>query len=386
MIVKILQKSASFKAVRYNTSKVDRDRGELLLVQNFGILQGIENLRPQDYINYLEALSTRNSRIKYPQFHVAISTKGRTHSKEELSIIAQQWMQGMGYAQQPYLLIFHKDTANNHIHIVSTRVGRDGKKIADNYEKIRAYQVLNQILGEHVENTLANHLQQALSYNFSTRAQFAMLLELLGYSLTSKETVLKISKYGREQGEIDLSILDEAIASRKSNPARIQQIRAIIHRYANKYDRTLQLTAATYSSSLANFLHEKFGLQVIFHAKDGKTPYGYSVIDHTAKSVFKGSELIPLKEFVGIASPLKDKKQAATEKPHQVSLSAKAQQQFHSTNPTATHTTTHTTAMTSLPSVESQEPDDSIWFTEINISDDVDDEAIHGRKRRGRRK
>jgi len=96
MIVKILKKSATFKAVNYNTGKVDKNRGELLLVKNFGVLQGMENLRPQDYINYLEAVSSRSTRIKYPQFHVAISTKGRAHSKEELADIAQQWMQGMG--------------------------------------------------------------------------------------------------------------------------------------------------------------------------------------------------------------------------------------------------------------------------------------------------
>lgn len=145
MIVKILKKSATFKSVRYNTGKVGKDRGELLLVRNFGALEGMENLRPQDYINYLEAVSARSTRTKYPQFHVAISTKGRQHSKGELADIAQQWMQGMGYGQQPYLLIFHKDTANNHVHLVSTRVGRDGKKISDSYEKLRAYRVLNRI-------------------------------------------------------------------------------------------------------------------------------------------------------------------------------------------------------------------------------------------------
>ncbi|MGO3653104.1 MAG: relaxase/mobilization nuclease domain-containing protein, partial [Sphingobacterium sp.] len=137
MIVKILKKSATFKAVRYNTGKVEKDRGELLLAKNFGLLQGLENLRPQDYINYLEAVSARSSRTKYPQFHIAISTKGRSHSKEELADIAQKWMDGMGYGQQPYLLIYHKDTANNHVHLVSTRVGRDGKKISDRYEKLR---------------------------------------------------------------------------------------------------------------------------------------------------------------------------------------------------------------------------------------------------------
>src|SRR5690606_25794067 len=175
-----------FKAVRYNTGKVDKDRGELLLVRNFGALEGLENLRPQDYINYFEAVSARSSRTIYPQFHVAISTKGKAHSREELSDIARKWMNGMGYGEQPYLLIFHKDTANNHVHLVSTRVGRDGKKISDRYEKLRAYRVLGQVMGQDEKLTMAAHLQKALGYSFSTRAQFMMLLEAQGYAMTLK--------------------------------------------------------------------------------------------------------------------------------------------------------------------------------------------------------
>jgi hypothetical protein len=44
--VKILKKSASFKAVRYNTGKVEKEEGELLLAQNFGVLRRLEDLRP----------------------------------------------------------------------------------------------------------------------------------------------------------------------------------------------------------------------------------------------------------------------------------------------------------------------------------------------------
>jgi len=237
MIVKILKKSATFKAIRYNSQKMEKDLGELLLVKNFGVLQGIENLRPQDYINYLEALSSKSNRIKYPQFHVAISTKGRAHSKEELSTIAQQWMQGMGYEAQPYLLIYHKDTENNHIHIVSSRVGRDGKKIADTYEKIRAYQVLNQILAKDQHSILSNYLQKALEYSFSTRAQFAMLLELHGYSLDLKDNFYKISKYGRMIAKIDVKKVDACIAVRHNKNMQKAQIRALIQRYAGNMIR-----------------------------------------------------------------------------------------------------------------------------------------------------
>jgi hypothetical protein len=54
MIVKILSSSATFNGVSYNTNKVDRNKGELMKVANFGPLQGLSTLRPQDYINYFQ--------------------------------------------------------------------------------------------------------------------------------------------------------------------------------------------------------------------------------------------------------------------------------------------------------------------------------------------
>ena len=392
MIVKILKKSATFKAVSYNTGKVDKNRGELLLVKNFGVLQGMENLRPQDYINYLEAVSSRSTRIRYPQFHVAISTKGRLHSKEELADIAQKWMQGMGYGEQPYLLIFHKDTANNHVHLVSTRVGKDGKKISDRYEKLRAYRVLNQVMGEDEKQALANHLQKALSYNFSTRAQFKMLLEMQGYALTLKDNGYSISKYGRQLDSIDISTVDDRIASRQKDSARVGQIRAFIEKYRPRYDPSVEHTGAGYRSALAEFLHGKFGLQIIFHGKDGKPPYGYTLIDHAKSAVYKGGEIMPLKEF--IAKPQEqdtrnaDKKDAiSTERP-EVRMADTDLPPWEENPDSGGYAEDKNYGYERTRTIGYTEPDTEmpIPTLDINISDDIDDEAILGRNRRRQRK
>lgn len=392
MIVKILKKSATFKAVNYNTGKVDKNRGELLLAKNFGVLQGMENLRPQDYINYFEAVSSRSTRIKYPQFHVAISTKGRSHSKEELADIAKKWMQGMGYGEQPYLLIFHKDTANNHVHLVSTRVGKDGKKISDRYEKLRAYRILNQVMGEDERKVLANHLQKALSYNFSTRAQFMMLLEVQGYALTLKDNRYSISKYGRQLDSIDISKVDDRIASRHKDSARVGQIRAFIERYRLQYDPSVEHTEAGYRSALAKFLHGTFGIQIIFHSKDGKPPYGYTLIDHAKGAVYKGGEIMSLKEF--IARPQEQDTRHVAEKN---AISAERPEvpmedtdllpwEENLDSGASVEDNNYGYESTSLPRYTEPDIEMPIPTLDINISDDIDDEAILGRNRRRQRK
>lgn len=372
MIVKILKKSATFKAVRYNTGKVDKDRGELLIVQDFGALQGLENLRPQDYINYLEAVSARSTRIKYPQFHVAISTKGRAHSKEDLSDIAQKWMEGMGYSDQPYLLIFHKDTANNHVHLVSTRVGKDGKKISDKYEKLRAYRVLNQIMGKDEKQTASADLQKVFGYTFSSRAQFMMILEAQGYALALKDGAYAISKNGRKLASIDVAKVDERIVAREKDKGRTAQVRAIIEKYRSKYDPTPYATDAGYSSTLSSFLYEKFGIEAVFHGKDGKPPYGYTLIDHAAKAVHKGGEVMPLAEFIALEVGTVGRQQ-----PHS------SQQEPHAwfqTKPTVDR------SWETEPAVDATDPDMALPALDISISDDIDDEATLGRNRRRKKK
>ncbi|MFE2861677.1 relaxase/mobilization nuclease domain-containing protein [Sphingobacterium multivorum] len=409
MIVKILDPSTTFKGVRYNTNKVDKDKGELMKVANFGALQALQNLRPTDYVNYLEAQSAASSRTKYPQLHAVISCKGRSHSKQELTAIAEQWLNGMGYGEQPYLLVFHKDTANNHIHIVSTRVDRDGKKINDSFEKIRAYEVLNRIVGVDEKQEIDKNIEKALSYGFSTRAQFMMLLEARGYSLKLSDGGYQISRYGKRQGTVSLEQVDVKIGTFDKDIDRLAQLRAVFAKYRSQYDPAVIHVPAPlpgnrpsspsgYTSAMARMLSDKFGVQIIFHGKDGKPPYGYTVIDHSRKMVYKGKDLMPLAEFIAPSedrnemSPKADIKkptvkgwvsrpeETVTENGHvQPAKDDFAEPNEKERRSTSEETATYTdhvqgTSGQWIPNIQ------------IDISDDIDDEVIHGRNRRRKRK
>lgn len=402
MIVKILAPSATFKAVRYNTDKVDRDKGELLKVANFGVLQGLEHLRPADYINYLEARSATSSRIKLPQFHAVISCKGKSHGKKELALIAEQWLKGMGYGQQPYLLVFHKDTDNNHIHMVSTRIDANGRKISDSYEKIRSYQVLNQVMGLDEKQQAAKAIEKAIEYSFSTRAQLMMLLEVHGYTLKIVDGHYVVSKFGRQQGIIEMAMVDERIKSYKKDIDRLAQLRAIIEKCRSSYSPVLEpletslpvgksAAATGYTSSLTRLMAEKFGIQILYHSSQGKPAYGYTIIDHAKKLVFKGGDLMPLAELTMVnkienatlnTPPKNNISEGSMNVGDSYIIVDQAPQQGNSAKAVA------------LQPTDVREPAGisengiSSWLAEINleISDDIDDEAILGRNRQRKRK
>lgn len=373
-------------------------------VQNFGVLQALDHLRPQDYINYLSAQSARSPRTKFPQFHAVISAKGKSHGKEQLTHIAELWLKGMGYGDQPYLLIFHNDTKNNHLHIVTSRVGKDGRKIPDAYEKIKSYKVLNQVLGMDENRAAKAQVEKALTYRFSTRAQFMMILEAQGYALTLSSAHYKLCKFGKEITQIPLTKVDERVVNYQKDKERISQLRAIFEKYRLNTDPVIYVlshnfpgggakTLIGYSSKLADLMKEKFGVQILFHSKDNKPPYGYTILDHATKAVLKGGEIMSLKEFITPAH-LEANEETKPEAFFQSEEIVKQQFQNHLDfdketffeYPVADRNSEADTPGDFNPSTDScNEGPVVLPELQIDIADDIDDEAIHGRNRRKKR-
>lgn len=355
MIVKIFDPVAVFEAVRYNTNKMDKGKGELLKVANFGPLMSYSEKRPQDFRAYLEAVSALNKRIKKPVFHAVISAGGHSHTKEQLLEIAEKLLKAMGYGDQPYLAVFHKDTKNNHIHLVSTRIDKQGKKINSGFEKVRAVRELNKIMGVK-PNLMANEdVAKALTYQFSTRAQFAMILEQSGYKVREKNGAMEVIKFGEVQDKIPLNNLDRKIRHFQPDKTRSAQLKEICSAYLAYYT----------ADSLPEYLRRVYEIDLIYHSSKGKPAYGYTVIDHHYELVFKGGEIMPIKELLESTphkTPLRDDEIPS----HQRSESYV------------------------IPNFQTQEKDGyeigfgdtSIQPQSIWIAPDIDDEAIHGRRRK----
>ena len=170
MIATILPSSSNFHAVAYNEKKVAAGVAHLLEMSNFGHVGVLSKPTPKELQDYLIAYSSRNSRIKKAQFHLAISCKGHEKSEEELLDFAHRYLAEMGYGNdgQPLLVYAHTDTDNTHIHIVTSRISPDGKKISDHHERVRSQAVLNKLVGKDVKAKTGEDLAASLSYSFST--------------------------------------------------------------------------------------------------------------------------------------------------------------------------------------------------------------------------
>ncbi|MEX2511525.1 MAG: relaxase/mobilization nuclease domain-containing protein [Cyclobacteriaceae bacterium] len=309
MTVKILSSTSTFNGVSYNTNKTQSARGELMMFRNFGYLQNSNKVTPDEMKTFLKVHSNRNTRVQHQQFHAMISCKGREYDKKELTQLAEIWLQKMGYGNNPYLIVFHGDTKNNHVHMVSSRIGADGKKINDSMERIRAQKFMLELMDRNPEKECNKLLEQLKEFSFSTLNQAKLYLEIRGYSLKEKEGQLSLYKFGLLQGELPIQKITAITGSHALDKARIKQLHALFEKYRKVYCSTPVATFEPlkgnrlgkpigYRSEIGDFLKEKFGVELIFHGKEGKAPYGYTIIDHNRKNIFKGSEIYPLKNLI----------------------------------------------------------------------------------------
>ena len=328
MIVKILSSASSdFHGVKYNDKKMESGTGELMTMENFP--EGFdENTKQEDVRNYFKSIS-KSDKVKKPQFHATISTKFQNHSKEELTEIGKEFMKEMGYGNQPYIIVFHNDTENNHIHLVSTRVDKStGKKIDDSFEKLKSQRALQKVLAELQGENLDKDLEKLLRYKFSTMKQLELLLERGRFKLVQNkndDTAFDILKNGVRQKTLEAR---QIVFHSKSDSKRAKQIKAFLEKYKEAYsnkvfkvidnreaegiedDKTQRNFAPKieFESELQHKMREMFGIDIVFHHKDGQQPFGYSLIDHKTQKVFKGSEIMKMNEIFDFTKEKLDKR------------------------------------------------------------------------------
>lgn len=297
MIITILPNSSNFHAVAYNENKVEKGMAELIEIKNFGSVDVEAGYDAEDLRTYLLDYSKRNENVMNAQFHISVSCKGSEYTHQQLLDIAHMYLKEMGYADegQPLLVYAHHDTPNNHIHIITSRVAPDGHKIDHNFEKRRSLQVTKKIMEEYTgqkqEPSINEVAASALAYKYTTKAQFCAILESQGYECKDddEKPLLHIYKGGEEQGTIPVQlIMQHALKENNPEQKRRRQLRAILKKYRDLSANKEELTVV---------MKKKFGISLVFLGKKD-TPYGYILVDHKNKSVFKGGEFMSINELL----------------------------------------------------------------------------------------
>ncbi len=147
MVANIRSGSSPGGALYYNKEKVDKDEAEVLLWQK--MLEPYDKYGRMDidacmesFWPYLEA----NRRTTNTVFHASLNPSPEDRlTDEQLRKIACEYMERMGYGEQPYIIFKHKDISREHLHIVSLRVDEQGRKLPHDFEARRSMEILRDL-------------------------------------------------------------------------------------------------------------------------------------------------------------------------------------------------------------------------------------------------
>ncbi|MGJ1269529.1 relaxase/mobilization nuclease domain-containing protein [Sphingobacterium spiritivorum] len=129
-MVAIINSSHSIhRILNYNENKVKEGVAECIGAQNypFDPDQMSFNMKLNRFLKQMEL----NQNTKRNSVHISLnfdsSEKGMPN--EKLIGIADTYMQKIGFGKQPYLVYRHDDAGHPHIHIVTTNIEHDGRRI-----------------------------------------------------------------------------------------------------------------------------------------------------------------------------------------------------------------------------------------------------------------
>src|SRR5580658_7242150 len=112
----------------YHERKVKKGVAECLYAGN--MIKDAEDLTLNDKKYHIERLLSLNDRVEKKTLHVILSFHPDDHpEKEKLKQLIREYMEGMGWAKLPYVAYLHRDTQHLHVHIVSSRIHWDGRRI-----------------------------------------------------------------------------------------------------------------------------------------------------------------------------------------------------------------------------------------------------------------
>lgn len=331
MVAKISHGSNLYGALAYNQQKVDEEKGKILACN--AVMEPADGkFNAYSCAEDFERLMPSHIRTKKPIVHISLNPHPDDKLTDtQLADLGRQYLEHLGYGDQPYMIFKHEDIDRQHIHLVTTRVKPDGTLVPDKFEKDRSSRIVAQLEKDFGLNTAkgqkqgeawqlkavdtkAGNLKRQISgvvkpladmYRFQSFAEYRALLSLYNIGVEKVEGENKGHKYeglvysaldrkGRRVGKpLKSSLLGKAVGVAALEKKMKESGRQI------KTDNVAAGTKALVADALQNTRTEKQfrdalrkeGIDVVLRRNDTGRIYGATFIDHNSRAVLNGSRL-----------------------------------------------------------------------------------------------
>ena len=319
----------------YNENKVKEGIAECIGEGNYPL--DAAKLTGAMKLNRLLKQNELNANVKRNSVHISLNFDPSESAlpNEKMLEIASQYMQKIGFGNQPYLIYRHYDAGHPHLHLVSIKVREDGSRI--DMQNIGRNQ--SEAARKEIEKMFG--LVQAQEKK-NTRHELVkpVVVSKIKYGRTESKSavqsvldyVLPAYKY-KSLSELNAVLgLYNVKADRGEEKSRIFKTKGLVYRTLDENGKPAGVplkSSGFYSKPTLKFLQKKFlqntktasqkkrianavdriflnscvsisdlalkmekeGINIVFRKSEGGQLYGITYVDHTSKCVFNGSDL-----------------------------------------------------------------------------------------------
>jgi len=334
MVAKITTPLSISRALNYNEQKVQKGKAQCLLAGNF--------LRRADELNFYQKLDRFQKLIeqnpsKTNTLHISLNFHpSEVLPKEKLTEIAEAYMDKIGFGEQPFLVYSHTDAGHPHLHIVTTSIKENGRRI-DTYNmgKNQSERARKEIELEHglmkaagrnekqkeiteevnaqrakyglaeTKRSISNVLGAVINrYKFTSLAELNAILQLYNVvadrgsedSRTCRNQGVYYRLLDEKGNKIGVPIKASSIYLKptlKNLEEKFKQNEHLRLPFKSKLKTAIDWTVSKKPMSLDEFATElkKEKVTAVIQKNEQSFVYGITFIDHRTRVVFKGSDL-----------------------------------------------------------------------------------------------
>ena len=326
MVAKISIGSSLYGALAYNGEKINESRGRIL-GSNKVVIPPDGHARIAQMVEDFKSFMPKMGRTKKPVLHISLNPHPDDRlTDQDFEILAREYLDKLGFGDQPFVIYKHEDIDRHHIHIVTVNVNEQGKRLNQAFLFRRSKAITNELeqkynlhkaqrekvspdtpikkldpsgdIKRQVQNTVK---LVSMRYKFQTLGEYNAILSL--YNIRCEPTDGRVN--GREyHGLVYFAMNDNG--DTVSTPFKASRLgkfasRAAVEGHFERSKESVEIrptkrivaSVMAQSSGQDDFITrlKDNGIDLVLRYNEDGRIYGVTFVDHNTHTVLNGSRL-----------------------------------------------------------------------------------------------
>lgn len=326
MVAKISIGSSLYGALAYNGEKINEARGRIL-GSNKVVIPPDGHARIAQMVEDFKSFMPKMGRTKKPVLHISLNPHPDDRlTDQDFEILAREYLDKLGFGDQPFVIYKHEDIDRHHIHIVTVNVNEQGKRLNQAFLFRRSKAITNELeqkynlhkaqrekvspdtpikkldpsgdIKRQVQNTVK---LVSMRYKFQTLGEYNAILSL--YNIRCEPTDGRVN--GREyHGLVYFAMNDNG--DTVSTPFKASRLgkfasRAAVEGHFERSKESVEIrptkrivaSVMAQSSGQDDFITrlKDNGIDLVLRYNEDGRIYGVTFVDHNTHTVLNGSRL-----------------------------------------------------------------------------------------------